>query len=364
MTQEESPGLQKEIRDNSRLGRYIYGIIKANEIKSSASCGSIGTTPGGFQTDEEICMVIHRDIACVFSNSPLQDYSSLLKETLGHLLVKHQTIIEKIMKNHTIIPMKFGTTVCDDDEIVQVLKRGYSQFKELLSQMDGKIELDLIAVWNDLGNIIKEIGEEDEKIKELKQEIAKKPPDKSFQDRIKIGMMIKDALDKRKEKEQTHIIDFLKAVAVDFQKHQVMDDKMILNCAFLLEKNNEPEFDAKLKELDREYKQEVNFRCVGSLPPYSFATCQLRKISYNQIAEAKKLLGLKEEISLDEIKELYRKLAQKNHPDKHPGNNQFKEKFEKITQAYKLLTSCCQGNEMLFDDSKEEDFFAVEIVQP
>lgn len=344
-------------------GRYIYGIIKTDERKSFGTCG--------INADEEVYTLPHQDISCVVSNSPLQDYSSMLKETLGHYLVKHQTIIEKIMNRHTIIPMKFGTFVSNDDEVIEVLKRGCSQFEELLVNMYGRIEFDVACTWDDLNSIIREIGEEEKEIREFKAEIAKRPPTETLQDRIKIGVMIKNILDKIREKEEAHIIDFLKGITVDFQKHQVMDDKMTLNCAFLLEKSRESDFDAKLKELDKEYKQKLNFRCVGPLPPYSFATCQLKKIEYNQIDEAKRLLGLKESTSLEKIKESYHQLAQKNHPDKDPENSQLKEKFERITHAYKLLTSCYQGMDITSEDNKGKaylpagrDFIMVEIIRP
>jgi len=337
-------------------GRYIYGIIETNEKKSFDPCG--------FGAGEEVYTVNHQDIACVVCNSPVQDYSSMLKETLGHFLIGHQKTIEKIMKDYTIIPMKFGTFASGNDEVVQVLRRSYSQFKELLSTMDGKIELDAVATWNDLNSIIKEIGEEDKQIKEFKAEITKKLSSQDLQDKIKIGMMVKDALDKRREKEQAHIIDYLRKLKVDFQKHQVKDDNMILNCAFLLEKVKEPDFDLKLKELDKKYKQKVNFRCVGPLPPYSFATCQLKRVGYSQIDEAKRLLGLKDKVSLEEIKESYHRLAQKKHPDKHPNNTQLQEEFEKITCAYKLLTGCCQGEDIDFGNNKQGDFIMVEIIRP
>ncbi|MBU4590565.1 MAG: GvpL/GvpF family gas vesicle protein [Candidatus Omnitrophica bacterium] len=347
-------------------GRYLYGIIKTNEIKSFGPCG--------INADEEVYTVTHEDIACVVSNSPIRDYSSMLKETLGQLLVRHQTIIEKIMKGHAIIPVKFGTNLPDDDEIRQVLIRGYSQFKELLSTMDSKIEFDVVCIWNDLNSIIKEIGEEDSQIKEFKEVLAKKPASENLQDRIKIGMMIKDALDKRKGKERSYIIASLKEITVDFQKHQVMDDKMILNCAFLLEKAKEPYFDARLKELDKKYNQKVNFRCVGPLPPYSFATCQLRKVGYSQIDEAKRLLGLRGDISLEGIKASYYQLAQKNHPDKNPGDAPCKQRFEEMTHAYKLLTNCFQGEGVSIplsprlrrtgEDKKKTDFIVVEVIKP
>ena len=355
------------------IKKYIYGVIPNVVTQGSLSSGSrrkteAGTTFGINSNEElsEVYTILHRDIACVVSNTPLEDYSSMLKEHLADHLVKHQKTIERVMEKHTIIPMKFGTSVSDDGEVIEILKRGYTQFKEILLNINGKIELDVVAAYNDLNNIIKEFGEETKEIKEFKAEIAKSPPSQTLQDRIKIGMMIKDTLDKRKEKEQVHIIDCLKEVTLDFQKHQVMDEKMILNCAFLLKKSREPDFDAKLKELDKEYKQKVNFRCVGPLPPYSFATCQLKKVGFNQIEEAKRLLGLGDKVSLKEIKESYREFAQRKHPDKYPENTQVKEEFEKITKAYKLLSSCCQEEDIFLtgENNKQKNFIVVEIIKP
>ena len=126
-----------------------------------------------------------------------------------------------------------------------------------------------------------------------------------------------------------------------------------------------------LKKLDEEYKQKANFRCVGPLPPYSFATCQLKKVGYDEIDEARKLLGLGERTSLEEIKESYRQFAQVNHPDKDPENGQLREDFEKVTRAYKLLTSCYQGQDLCSADSEQKaplsgggDFIMVEIIRP
>lgn len=337
-------------------GRYIYGIIEESERKSFDL--------GGVDGDGEVYTITHRDIACAVGNSPLRDYSSMLKEDLGRSLVKHQSIIERVMEDYTVIPMKFGTLACNDDEVVQILERGYSQFKELLTRMDGRIELDVAATWDDLNNCIKEIGNEDKQIKELKAAISARPPSETLQDKIKIGMMIKDALDKKREKEQAYIEDFLKEVAGDSQTHQVMDDTMILNCAFLLEKAKEPDFDYRLKKLDEKYEQRVHFKCVGPLPPYSFATCQLRKMSYGEINEAARLLGLENGVSLDQIKESYRHFAQKNHPDTDPENSRLRDDFEKTTKAYKLLTGCCQQGGIPFEDEKKEDFIMAEIMKP
>ena len=50
------------------------------------------------------------------------------------------------------------------------------------------------------------------------------------------------------------------------------------------------------------------------------------------------ILGVSKNASENDIKRAYRKLAVKNHPDKHPGDKTIEEKFKKINEAYATLS--------------------------
>lgn len=49
-------------------------------------------------------------------------------------------------------------------------------------------------------------------------------------------------------------------------------------------------------------------------------------------------LGVKKDASEKEIKSAYRKLAQKYHPDKNPGDSKAEEKFKEVSAAYEILS--------------------------
>ncbi|MBD1828755.1 J domain-containing protein [Microcoleus vaginatus GB1-A2] len=57
------------------------------------------------------------------------------------------------------------------------------------------------------------------------------------------------------------------------------------------------------------------------------------------IAEYYRQLGLRSGASLSQVKASYRQLARQYHPDVNPGNEQAKNKFIAITEAYKFLVN-------------------------
>jgi DnaJ-class molecular chaperone len=65
-------------------------------------------------------------------------------------------------------------------------------------------------------------------------------------------------------------------------------------------------------------------------------------VNFNEISEARRLLGLGEAATLKEIKSTYRRLAHRHHPDKHiVASEEDMERMKKLNQAYKVLMDYC-----------------------
>ncbi|MBU0569053.1 GvpL/GvpF family gas vesicle protein [bacterium] len=140
------------------MAKYIYGIINSKKIAAG----------------EEIHAIPYQDISAVVSDSEIIDYRYLSKEALARQLIKHQQVIEEIMRGTTIIPMRLGTFAVDEAEVKDILEKGYSLIKEIFPKVKDKIEIDVCVTWCDFGTSIKEAGEERE-VKEAKEKLLANP---------------------------------------------------------------------------------------------------------------------------------------------------------------------------------------------
>ncbi len=67
--------------------------------------------------------------------------------------------------------------------------------------------------------------------------------------------------------------------------------------------------------------------------------------------KAKSLLGLRETSTLKEIKNKYKSLMKKWHPDKHKDNQEKATKMSmQINEAYEIILEYCSSYEYSFDE--------------
>jgi len=332
----------------SKAGKYVYGVINSDteeffDLDQIVAFEDVYPfrcpTEVVNNSKTSICAftICFQDIAAVVSDSEIVDYSHMPKDTLGRLLVSHQQLIEKVMVKHTIIPMRLGTFASSDEEVSMILSKGYRTIKDIFEKAKNSIEIDVVATLNDLKSFLQEVSEEDE-ITQLKQLLLNKEGGVTIDDQMKVGVLVKKHLDKKKEILAGQIQTALGEIAQHFKVHDLMDDKMVLNTAFLVSRNSQKEFEQKLDQINDKFEDKLNFRCVGPLPPYSFYTLEVKKPQFEEIDWAKKKLGLKDDfITAIEIKKAHRRTAMTCHPDKNPNMPNIEQKFDEMTRAYRIL---------------------------
>ena len=242
-------------------GKYVYCIIRASQPLKFGPIG-IGTEPA------EVHTVSYKEIAAVVSDTPVEVFDATRENVLAH-----ERVNETVMRGHTVIPMSFGTVFKTEGDIIELLKAAYEAFVDVLNKMDGKLEFGLKVLW-DRDAVIREIESEDDDVARLKDEISSQKGSTYFA-RMQYGRLVDAAVETRTERYVAEIFERLRPVSVASRANKPIGDKMIMNAAFLVAREKEQEFDAKVKEIGAQYEN-LTFKYTGPWPPYNFVNIRLK----------------------------------------------------------------------------------------
>jgi len=316
-------------------GKYIYGIIDSSSETDFNISGLNGSSP--------VYSIAHEDLSCVVSNYSGEEFNSMSEEEVVRSLLAHQVAVEHVMREHTVLPVKFGTVLTTSDEVRSLLSQGHTRFVDALTWIRDKVEIEVAATW-DRRQILQEIATEPEIIRASKA-IAGRPEQQTLQEQIQLGRMVKASMDKRRSNYREQMINFLASVAIDVQPNPLVSDEMVMNVAFLVDRSRQEEFDDCVKQLNDLFHNQINFRIIGPLPPYTFATVEVTRPNPEKTEEARQLFHLGKTFSEPEVRKAYRHLAAESHPDYRAGGEPelAKAQFSKLHHASELLIAYCRG---------------------
>ncbi len=307
---------------------YIYAIIPTSDQTEF----DIDGVDGG---QSEVHTIPYNGISAVVSESSLADYKGLQRDQAARYLVAHQRAVEAVMQSYPVLPVKFGTVLPNKGWVHRLLAQGERLFNTKLEDFTNRVQMEVVVLWN-LEEVFQEIGQE-ERIVKLKEQIGDRPPEETMAERVAVGQLVQASLERRRTALRDRIVPPLRDVALDVVINPPMDDNMVANVALLVDETTNGTLDARLDELDADLDGELLFRCVGPLPPYSFATVNVQVPSFKDVDEARRRLGLGQTATPLEVKRAYRKLAGQIHPDHNPDDPETEERMSELTQAYELL---------------------------
>jgi len=317
---------------------YVYAIIPTGDQVIFDEVAGVD------DEHDEVYTVPHRDLAAVVSASPLADYRGLKRDEAVRYLVAHQRVVEAVMQAFPILPAKFGTVLPNEDSVRRLLAQGETLFRSTLEEFADRIQMEVVVLW-DLQQVFQEIGQEPH-IAQLKAQAAGRPSEETVIERVAIGQMVQASLEQRRASVRDYLIYSLGKPSLDVVVNPHMDDSMVINVALLVDQAEQEALDHQLKLLDEEFEGQFTFRCIGPLPPYSFATVEVEIPSFEAIDEARRRLGLGETAAPDEIRRAYHRLAGTAHPDHNPDDPGAEARMTELAQAYNLLTVYAENVQM------------------
>lgn len=265
MSEERSATTLMSESESAPEGVYVYCIIEAGEHRTF---GNIGIGGRG----DEVYTIHYRDLAAVVSRTPLMVYDPTRENALTH-----EHVQEVVMNEHgfTPVPMSFGTLFKTEGDTIEFLKDTYDALRDVLLKMKDKLEFGLKVNW-DRDEVLREIEDQNEEIRRLKAEIQSNTQSSTYFARMQLGRLVEQALADKSDAYVREIYDHLRDAAIASRSNKVIGDKMIMNAAFLVGREQSEQFDAKVHDIGKKFEGKLSFRYTGPWPPYNFVTIRLQ----------------------------------------------------------------------------------------
>src|SRR5205085_8278024 len=225
----------------SNTGTYIYCVARAQPFEKGEPPFA---TPGIGGREKAVRIVQHGDLVAVVSDAPQDDYDVNRENLLAHLRV-----LTEAMTRSDVLPVSFGTVAESDQQVQEQLLHGAADdLHRSLAEVRGRIELELKVLWNE-ERLFADIMAEHDDIRALRHCLAGQPPEATQYERIQLGELVAAAMQRKSDAEAAALLDALEPLAVETRVNDNLDDMMLLNAAFLVDKSQEQAIDATVQAL-------------------------------------------------------------------------------------------------------------------
>ena len=256
-------------------GLYIYCIMQEKEEGKEGKrrnqdfdLGNIGLK------NQSVYAIRHNDISAVVSKLPLHQLEANIDD-----VVTHQKVVEtaKQKTGTTILPVRFGTVVRNQQEVTSLLSKSYREYKSKLIKFDGKDEFGIkVLKTKTFEEKLKDLVEaESQQIKNIKDNISSLSHDKpgsEYMLNLTLKDTVKNEIYKKMEQLTLKIHQEFAEISEDTTLLNTDNlEHLALNGAYLVNKDNSEAFKSRLNKVEEEYgSMGLIFHMNGPWAPYSF----------------------------------------------------------------------------------------------
>ena len=305
--------------------RYLYAILPNPRG---------GGVPD--RLDDEIYLIKGERFAAVVRDAAASSMIMHDRQELARLLLAHQQVIERVMAWAAVLPVKFGTVAPDSQSVARCLAGGTAAFAAAFERLKAKTQFEILVTW-DPEPVFAAIAA-DAEVVQLKQELTTDGSASGPIAAARLGALVKRLFDLRREELGGAMARVLRQIAEDSVANALMDDRMVLNLALLIDDDRTAALDHCLETLDATYDGKLTFRCIGPLPPHSFAAVEVSFLDADAIAQARRILELDAVQDSRTVQAAYRRLAKRVHPDTAPGGDGGR-RIAELNDAFATLSS-------------------------
>jgi hypothetical protein len=236
------------------MSSYVYCVTRASHPLPLDGAVGVG------EHAHALRLVREQDLVAVVSDAP----ANLRAKRRD--LVKHDAVIGRLYAAGTVLPMRFGMIAPDDGAVQAELRSGAQRYGELLSRLDGHVELNVKGVHAEEALLRDVLLQKDE----LRvRNHALRAAGGGQQDKVAFGEQVAAAVAQWSARHAGQVISRLQPHAAQVRRGPLVDGCFV-NVSFLVASGVRPDFDGALSRVRGELPGYASVESYGPLPPYSF----------------------------------------------------------------------------------------------
>ena len=249
-------------RGGAGSAKYVYGVVPADSRARAKGSGIGG---------KSLRLVKSGGLAAITSDVPEGPLEAGRDELMAH----SQVLEETLGRTRAVLPMRFGVVMPSDDSVRRELLDAFRPDLEAqLDEMAGKIEMNVKGLYDEAA-VLKEVVAENREVAALRDAVSSAPPDAAYPERIRLGELVAESLNAKREADEHAVLARLAPHAIALDVNPPIHERMAVNAAFLLDRDDTAEFDDELERIAEENHPRIGFKLTGPLPPHSFVELAL-----------------------------------------------------------------------------------------
>jgi Gas vesicle synthesis protein GvpL/GvpF len=240
------------------MALHVYGVVAAatplpDDLRGRHEAG--------------LRLVVHGDLAAVVSE--IDADARVRRDDL----LAHARVLETLVEGSTVLPIRFGVIVGNDEEVAHnILEAGETGLTSLLKSFDGLVQL-TVKAYHEEDEALKELLRQRPEIRSVREDIASGAA--SYQSQIRLGEAIAVALDELASADAAMLNEELSGLAERIILQEVSGRNQVLDAALLVKRGNRARTDEGVARLSRTLPDRLRLRYIGPQPPYAFVDTEL-----------------------------------------------------------------------------------------
>lgn len=234
---------------------FGYGILYAGSLKKESLNSSVLTS------------------LALFEEGSLAMLCGEIEEGLGatqESMRRYTDTLCQVIRQTTVIPLRFGTLFDKEEEIRQVLKKEKKAYTRLLQRLDNKIEIELKVWWKK--ECFSSTMLKNKRLSKWKK--ALEQGDGQGFDVVEFGKAIQEVADHERLELGKAFLASLRPLAAENLIKEPTDEYQAFDGVFLVERQNEEAFDQAVGVLYGRYSENMMFKYTGPWAPHHFINAE------------------------------------------------------------------------------------------